>query len=82
MQPKDLHATRPEYAAYPLTVFRNHIHQELRARKERPYWLVQKQKKEEKKRKKALEKAKKAQKKKAEKAAKEAAKEAALTSSE
>jgi len=37
-KPIQLHQLREEYQAWPLDVFRNHIHQELRARIERPYW--------------------------------------------
>jgi hypothetical protein len=33
MQSKDLYATRPEYAAFSLKVFRKHIEQEVRKRK-------------------------------------------------
>lgn len=73
MKPAELRASRPEYLVWPLDVFRNHIHQELRARRERPYWMARKQKKEEEKRKQAVEKAKNAKKKAAKKAAKEAA---------
>ena len=73
MQPKELHSKRPEYAVYPLDVFRNHIYQEQRARRERPYWMARKKKKEEEKRLQAVEKAKNAKKRAAKKAAKEAA---------
>jgi len=72
MKPQEMHATRPEYQLWPLVVFRNHIHQELRARKERPYWMNRKKKKEEEKRKAAIEKAKAADEKAKKKAAKEA----------
>lgn len=38
-EPKTLHQTRPEYQAFPLTVFRDHIYQEQRSQRERAYWL-------------------------------------------
>ena len=37
-KPRELHIQREEYQAFPLTVFRNHIHQEIRRRVEKPYW--------------------------------------------
>jgi len=72
MKPEQLKATRPEYKDWPLDVFRNHIHQELRERKERPYWLNRKKQQEEEKRQVAIKRAKAA----AERAEKKAAKEA------
>jgi len=39
MTPKALHESRPVYQAWPLTVFRNHIQQEIRSRKTQAYWL-------------------------------------------
>jgi len=66
MSPQDLLASRPECApwvGHP-KVFRDHIHQELRARRERPCWLARRAEKEAKNAKKALEKAKKEQQKK------------------
>ena len=33
MKPRDLHQSRMEYQVYPLTVFRGHIHQEVKKRK-------------------------------------------------
>jgi hypothetical protein len=33
MKPQDLHRSRPEYQEYPLQVFRDHIHQEIKTRK-------------------------------------------------
>ena len=45
-KPKELWVTRPEYKAYPLNVFRDHIQQELRARRERPYWMARRAEKE------------------------------------
>lgn len=57
--PSKLRATRPEFKAYPKKVFRDHIQQELRARRERPYWLArraEKQAEKEKKTKKKTEK--------------------------
>ena len=56
MPPRQLRLTRPEYRCYPGQVFRDHIHQELRARKERPYWMARRKEKAEEKKKKALEK--------------------------
>jgi len=43
-KPQALYKTRPEYQHFPLKVFRDHIHQVLRARLERPYWLNRKKK--------------------------------------
>ena len=43
--PRELHQARVEYQAYPLDVFRKHIHQETRSRRETAYWLVKKQQK-------------------------------------
>ena len=40
MRPKELRMTRDEYRAFPLDVFRKHIHQEVRSRKETAYWQV------------------------------------------
>lgn len=37
--PKDLHQLRPEYQAWPLKVFRDHIEQEVRSRLTQSYWL-------------------------------------------
>ncbi len=64
--------TRTEYAPWvPFPkVFRDHIHQELRAQLERPYWLARRKEKEEEKRKEARQKA--ARQKAAEKKRKEA----------
>jgi len=45
--PRELQATRPEYAPYPSKVFRDHIHQETRSRLERSYWLARRKEKEE-----------------------------------
>jgi hypothetical protein len=39
MKPAALYTTRPEYQVFPLDVFRDHVHQELRSQRERPYWL-------------------------------------------
>jgi hypothetical protein len=50
MKPRELKQSRTEYGPYPGTIFRDHIHQELRARMERPYWLARRKEKEEKKR--------------------------------
>lgn len=40
MKPKELWNTRKEYKEFPLDVFRNHVHQEKRAQRESPYWIV------------------------------------------
>jgi hypothetical protein len=48
MKPHELKESRVEYGPYyPGTIFRDHIHQELRARMERPYWLARRKEKEE-----------------------------------
>jgi hypothetical protein len=52
MKPRELQATRAEYSAYPLKVFRDHVQQEIRSRRERPYWMARKREKEEKKKRK------------------------------
>lgn len=52
MKPRELKQSRAEYGPFPATVFRDHIHQELRARMERPYWLARQKEKEEKQNKK------------------------------
>ena len=49
MTPKQLHATRSEYQAFSLEVFRKHIHQEQRSRIEGAYWIALKKAKAEKK---------------------------------
>lgn len=41
MKPSELHKTREEFQAFPLDVFRGHIYQETRSRKERPHWSSQ-----------------------------------------
>ena len=46
LKPKELHQTRPQFLQFPLSVFRDHIHQELRALRERPYWLHKKKMKQ------------------------------------
>jgi hypothetical protein len=38
-EPQELRQTRMEYQAFPLTVFRDHIHQETRSRLGRSYWF-------------------------------------------
>lgn len=63
MKPQELRNTHAEYKVYPLKVFRDHIQQELRARKERPYWMARRKEKEEEKRKEAAKKAKKSKEK-------------------
>ena len=39
VEPRVLRQTRPEYQAFPLKVFRDHIHQEVRSRTSRSYWM-------------------------------------------
>ena len=41
--PKQLRLYRDEYKAFPLDVFRKHIHQEVRSRLSTAYWLVKQQ---------------------------------------
>jgi hypothetical protein len=45
-QPKVLHASRPEYLLFPLTVFRDHYYKELIGRNESSYWIIWKQERE------------------------------------
>jgi len=60
MYPRDLQESHPAYAPFPGKVFSDHIQQEARARRERPYWLARrKEKEEEKAKKKAAKKASK-----------------------
>jgi broad specificity polyphosphatase/5'/3'-nucleotidase SurE len=47
MRPQELRKTRVEYASFPVDVFRKHIHQEVRSRKDKAYWMVRQQKKDE-----------------------------------
>jgi hypothetical protein len=47
MKPSDLHNTQEEYKRFPLTVFRKHIGQEVRSRKDSIYWLVKTNKKKD-----------------------------------
>jgi len=57
MTPQQLKATRQQqYGPYPLKVFSDHIQQELRARRERPYWMARKAEKEARKAKKTTKK--------------------------
>ena len=58
----DIHASRAEYQAYPLPVFRDHITQEKRHQKEKMYWMVKKEKKEKEKQEKQRRNLAKAQK--------------------
>ena len=44
MKPEKLHATRTEYQDFPLKVFRDHINQETKSRREKAYWLNRPQK--------------------------------------
>ena len=53
MRPQQLQKTRVEYAPFPKDVFRKHIDQEIRSRKDKAYWMVRQQKKNETKHKKA-----------------------------
>ena len=57
MKPSQLRQTRDVYKLFPLDVFRNHINQEVKARRESSYWLDKKEKakKEKEKKKKARE---------------------------
>jgi hypothetical protein len=48
MKPSDLRGTRLEYQAFPLQVFRNHIHKDKRAGCESGYWMKERQKKKTK----------------------------------
>ena len=59
MHPSELKATRNEYKPWPRKVFGDHIQQELRARRERPYWMARRAEKEAEKAKKKKKKAKK-----------------------
>jgi len=54
IKPQQLLESRPEYSPWSnhLKVFRDHIQQEVRARKERPYWMARRKEKEEEKQKK------------------------------
>lgn len=44
IKPSKFRLDRLEYRVFDLDVFRNHIYQELRARRERPYWMAKKAK--------------------------------------
>jgi hypothetical protein len=41
MAPIQWQQSRDEYKEFPLQVFRDHIHQEKRSRRARPYWMYQ-----------------------------------------
>jgi hypothetical protein len=41
--PSELRLKRPEYQAFPLNIFRDHINQEKRSRVEKAYWLNRQQ---------------------------------------
>ena len=43
VKPSELRNTRKEYQCFPLIVFRKHIHQEVRGRREKSYWMNRKQ---------------------------------------
>jgi len=45
MRPKILRQYRPEYSAFPLQVFRDHISQELRSIVETPHWMAERARK-------------------------------------
>jgi hypothetical protein len=49
MTPKQLRNTRQEYQAFPLNIFRKHLHQERQRRIKKSYWLYKKQKEENQK---------------------------------
>jgi hypothetical protein len=51
LKPAALQATRPEYAFVEPKVFRKHVHQEQRSRKESPYWSKKKEDKDTNKKK-------------------------------
>ena len=44
MKPELLWITRTQYQEFPLKKFRDHIHQELRSKRETNYWIVKKKK--------------------------------------
>ena len=48
MQPEMLRRTRDEYKAFPLHVFRGHIYQEKRRKREEPGWVIKRNKKAQK----------------------------------
>jgi hypothetical protein len=48
LTPRQLWGTQLEYKVYPLDVFRKHIHQEVRNRRESSYWLNRQRKKKKK----------------------------------
>jgi len=48
MRPSDLFFSRPEYAPWPLEVFRDHIYQGSRSELETPYWMAKRAEKEAK----------------------------------
>ena len=68
---RELHNSREEYQEFPLEVFRGHIHQENRSRRERPYWLARRAEQEKAKAAKAAKKAARKEAAKQKKAAKE-----------
>jgi hypothetical protein len=47
MKPSDLRNTQEEYKRFPLKVFRKHIDQEVRSRKDSLYWLIKRNKKKD-----------------------------------
>jgi len=57
LEPSSLQQTQHEHGLHPLNVFCDHIHQELRARKERPCWMARRKEKEEAKQKEKIEQA-------------------------
>ena len=44
VKPAELRALRKEYKEFPLKVFRSHIYQEQRERREKDYWVVKRNK--------------------------------------
>jgi hypothetical protein len=52
MLPEELHLTKAAYyECFPLLIFQRHIYQEVRSRKETPYWLGKKAAKKRRKQK-------------------------------
>jgi len=49
LRPQEPIYNHPEYAGWPLEVFRNHIHQNMRSKLETPYWMAKRAEKEAKK---------------------------------
>mmetsp|Transcript_26735 Transcript_26735/g.62789 ORF Transcript_26735/g.62789 Transcript_26735/m.62789 type:complete len:158 (-) Transcript_26735:10-483(-) len=47
MKPEYLQLSRPDYQEFELKKFRGHLHQELRSKREKNYWIVKKAKKKQ-----------------------------------